>query len=138
MSRFGFQTLIRGDLPSCVEKVKVALAGQGFGVLTTIDVATTLKNKINVDFRPYQILGACNPKFAHKALSMDEDVGLFLPCNVVVEQKDSKVEACTVTIIDPGKMFELINNPALSELSKEAHDALEKVIEVLKAGESKV
>jgi len=128
----GFE--VRLDLPyeEAVEKVIAALKEQGFGVLTRIDVRATLKEKLGEDFRPYVILGACNPPLAHRALSQDAVVGLMLPCNVTVEQDPGG--GSTVRIANPEMMMTvgtLQENPALLEVAKLAKDKLERVAESL-------
>jgi uncharacterized protein (DUF302 family) len=100
---FSTDVTVKGGMGEVIDKVTAALKDQGFGILTRIDVDTTLKTKIDVDFRPYVILGACNPGLAHQALNARPDVGLMLPCNVTVEQR---VEGeCLVRFIDPGAMM---------------------------------
>jgi uncharacterized protein (DUF302 family) len=94
---------VKGSMDEVIAKVTEALAAEGFGILTRIDADKTFKAKINVDFRPYVILGACNPVLAHEALSARPDVGLMLPCNVVVEQAEAG--ECLVRFIDPGAMM---------------------------------
>jgi uncharacterized protein (DUF302 family) len=112
-----------------VEQVTAALKDQGFGILTQIDVQATLKQKLDVDFRRYIILGACNPPLAHRALSATLDVGLLLPCNVVVyEDGDGSV----VAIQDPITMMRVMDNPALEAVAQEARDRLVRVIDALK------
>jgi uncharacterized protein (DUF302 family) len=112
-----------------VEKVTAALKDQGFGVLTEIDVKATLKKKLDVDFRPYKILGACNPPFAHKALSNELLVGLLMPCNVVVFEEDDGTLA--VSVIDAKEMFKVVDNPGVEPLAKEVDGMLKKVLESL-------
>jgi len=108
-----------GALPfgEAVEKVTNALKTQGFGVLTEIDVKATLKKKLDVDFRQYKILGACNPPLAHKALSSELLIGLLLPCNVVVFEEDDGT--VTVSMVNPKEMFKVVENPELSSLAGE-------------------
>src|SRR4030042_3994194 len=98
MARYGMHLKVVGNLEEVKPKVVEALKSQGFGILTEIDVQKTLKQKIDVDFKPYQILGACNPLFAYRALSADESIGLLLPCNVVLMQENDGV---VVSIQDP-------------------------------------
>ncbi|EMJ87567.1 DUF302 domain-containing protein [Leptospira meyeri] len=106
-----------------------ALKKEGFGVLTTIDVKNTLKEKIGVDFKRYTILGACNPSFAHKALQTADEIGLLLPCNVVVtEEKNGETK---VSIFDPMTMTKLVQNPELEKIAKEVQEKLIQVIHQL-------
>ena len=102
--------LIEGDFDAVVERTRAALQKHGFGVLTEIDVQATLKAKIGEDFRPYRILGACNPNMAHEALLMEPHVGVMLPCNVVVQQTERGVE---VFAVDPASSMSAIESPAL-------------------------
>jgi uncharacterized protein (DUF302 family) len=118
-------TLADTTIDEAVEKVTAALAEQGFGVLTTIDVQQTLKNKIDVDFRPYRILGACNPKLAHRALGADPQIGLLLPCNVVVEEED---QGARVRIIDPVAMFSVVDREDIAPLADEVKELLGKAL----------
>jgi len=109
-----------------LEKVTAELNTEGFGVLTEIDVKATLKKKLGVDFRNYRILGACNPNFAHIALSTVDKIGVLLPCNVVVqEHDDGSVE---VSAMAPAEMIRAVGNPALSELASKMQAAMERVI----------
>jgi len=110
-------------------KVSAALKDEGFGVLTEIDVKATLKKKLDVDFRKYKILGACNPPFAYKALSSELDIGLLLPCNVLVYENDSG--AVTVMAIDPVSAMEMVDNPEVAEVAREIREKLIKVLNSL-------
>lgn len=111
MSYFHART-IPGEFDAVLERTRAALQNHGFGVLTEIDVQGTLKAKIGQDFRPYRILGACNPTMAHEALKLEPHVGAMLPCNVVVQQADGGVE---VFAIEPAASMRAIDNPALLE-----------------------
>jgi uncharacterized protein (DUF302 family) len=120
------------DLPyaQAVEQVTGALKKEGFGVLTEIDVKATLKKKLDVDFQDYVILGACNPPLAHRALTAAPDVGLLLPCNVIVYRQD---EQSVVSIIDPLMMMGVLPHPELETVAQEARTRLVRVIESLPA-----
>lgn len=107
-------------------RVREALKGEGFGVLTEIDVAATLKEKLDVDFPRYEILGACNPPLAHKALQAEPDIGLLLPCNVVVRTLDDG--RTMVEAMDPVKQLSVADNPALPEMAEEVLSRLERVL----------
>lgn len=111
-----------------VERAREELGKEGFGVLTEIDVKATLKKKLDVDFPPYIILGACNPPLAHQALTGEWDIGLLLPCNVVVYATDDP-ERSVVAAIDPVSQFELVDNPAVGPIADEVRAKLERVLE---------
>ncbi|WP_375201514.1 DUF302 domain-containing protein [Hyphococcus sp.] len=117
---------VSGDFDDVIARVTEALKAEGFGVLTEIDVKATLKKKLDVDFRPYRILGACNPEMAHQALSIEDKIGVMLPCNVIVQQTDKGVE---VAAVDPVASIGRVGNPALDEAAQTVKAMLTKVIE---------
>ncbi|MCX7612018.1 MAG: DUF302 domain-containing protein [Ignavibacterium sp.] len=123
---YGFSKTTDYNFEEAIEKVTEELKKEGFGVLTTIDVKETLKKKLDVDFKKYIILGACNPPFAYKALQSEEELGLLLPCNVIVFEKEDKT---VVSIFDPMVMTEIIKNPAIEEIANEVKTKLQKVLE---------
>ncbi|RMG20061.1 MAG: DUF302 domain-containing protein [Deltaproteobacteria bacterium] len=128
-SGYGYVVSLSGVSPEeAKNRVVEALAAEGFGVLTEIDVKATLKKKLDVDFRPYVILGACNPKLAHRALSVEPAIGLLLPCNVVVEATD---DGARISLVNPRAMFEVVKNTALNEVVKDADARLRRVAEAL-------
>jgi uncharacterized protein (DUF302 family) len=126
---YGFGRHIPGTLQAAVEKVTEALKAEGFGVLTSIDVRETLKKKLDVDFRGYVILGACNPPLAHQALTAEPQIGLLLPCNVVVQEAPG--QGVIVTIADPRAMFSLVGNPAVAAVADDVEHRLRRVIEAI-------
>lgn len=112
-----------------INKVTEALQTEGFGVLTDIDVKATMKKKLDLDFRPYRILGACNPRLAHKALTAEDKIGTMLPCNVIVhERDDGKIE---VAAVDPVASMAAVDNPALKHLAASVRASLERVLDEL-------
>ena len=124
-----FRTSIEIPFDEAIDKVTQALQAKGFGVLSTIDVKATLKNKLDVDFRPYTILGACNPHFAHQALQAEDKIGTMLPCNVMVQQiADGEVE---VAAVDPVASMQAVDNPDLTVIATEIRGRLKDVIESL-------
>lgn len=129
VSGYGYGTRLKGvSLEEARSRVADELAKEGFGILTEIDVKATLKKKLEVDFRPYLILGACNPTLAHRALGAEPQIGLLLPCNVVIQQEGEDV---TVSIADPHAMFSLVNNPELQPVVEEADRRLRRVLDAL-------
>ena len=127
----GIEISLEVPFQEAIEAVTAALKTEGFGVLTEIDVKTTLKNKLDVEFRPYKILGACNPSLAYRALTSAPEIGLLLPCNVTVSQENEVVK---VAIIDPIAMMDVVEHPALTEIAEEAQSRLRRVAAQL-AGE---
>jgi uncharacterized protein (DUF302 family) len=113
---------------AAVERVTEELKKEGFGVLTDIDVQTTLKNKIGVDVQKYRILGACNPGFAHQALQAEPEIGVMLPCNVVVRETETGVQ---VSAVDPVASMQAVNNPSLGGIATQVRDKLRSVIDSL-------
>jgi len=109
-----------------IEKVTEALKSEGFGILTEIDVKETLKKKLDVNFRPYKILGACNPPFAYQALQAEDKVGIMLPCNVIVQEKENGVE---IAAVDPVASMQAIDNPKLGKIADEIRLKLRRAIE---------
>lgn len=129
MSYYFNKILKNISFEEAIEKVTAELKNEGFGVLTEIDVKETLKKKIDVDFKKYKILGACNPHFAHKVLTKEDKIGVFLPCNVVVEEHENgEVE---VSAVDPIASMLAIENKGIEDLAKEVQQKLKRVIESL-------
>ena len=125
---YGMSKEVQESYDDAVARVTGELKKEGFGVLTTIDVRETLQTKLNVDFPRYVILGACNPPSAHRALQAEEQIGLLLPCNVIVYEKGGKT---TVSAFDPTAMSELVGNPAIAAVASEVRARLERVIAAL-------
>ena len=127
---YGKKVKLSDDFETALQKTVDALKEQGFGVLTEIDVKKTMKAKIDVDFKRYVILGACNPRLAHQALTAEEDLGLLLPCNVVVYEEDG---GSVVSMLDPKMMSTVTENPALADVAKKAGALLDKALAKIKA-----
>jgi len=117
--------IVDTNFEDTLNRVTEELQKEGFGVLTEIDVKATLKKKLDVDFRKYKILGACNPDFAYRALQVEENIGVMLPCNVIVHEKDDKVQ---VSVIDPLAAMYTVGNPLLNKVAEEVSEKLDKVL----------
>ncbi len=125
---YGFGVKLKLPYDEAIERTKAALKEQGFGVLTEIDVRKTMKEKLDVDFRRYIILGACNPPLAHQAFTAEIDIGLLLPCNVVVYEVEG---GSIVAAMDPGAALGLVKNPALDRIAEEVDARLRMALESL-------
>ncbi|MBD3223126.1 MAG: DUF302 domain-containing protein [Caldithrix sp.] len=124
-----FARTFEWDFNEAIDKVTAALKEEGFGILTEIDVQNTMKQKLDVDFRNYRILGACNPPFAHQALEVEDKIGAMLPCNVIVQDADNgKVE---IAAVDPIASMQAIDNPQLNTVAETIRNKLRRVIETL-------
>ena len=126
--QYGFSKMVDMSYEQAIEKVTAELKKEGFGVLTFIDVKETLKLKINVDFKKYAILGACNPPIAHKALQAEEELGLLLPCNVIVYEKEGKTQ---VSIFDPMVMTWIMENDQMKPIATEVQERLQRVLKAI-------
>lgn len=125
-------TAVTGDVPEVAERVRAALAEHGFGVLTEIDMAATLKSKIGVDMEDYVILGACNPPAAHRAVTAEKQIGLLLPCNVVVRRDPAAADTVLVEAMNPRLMTTVVpDNPGLAEVADEVAGLLQAMIDSL-------
>ena len=128
MSNYIFSTTTSGPMEDAREKVTAALAAEGFGVLTEIDVAATMKAKLDVDIEPYRILGACNPPLAHRAITAEPSIGALLPCNVVLRQQG---ETILVDFMDPAAVMTLVEREGIADLAVEVRARLERVREAV-------
>ena len=127
---YGFSVSVSGSFDDAITRVTEELSKEGFGVLTEINVKAVLKKKIDVDKRPYTILGACNPVLANQAISAEPDIGLLLPCNVLVrEEEDSSI---TVSFMDPAAVLTLVEQDGIAELAGQVKEKLERVRDALK------
>ena len=124
--KYGFSKKVSLSFDQAVVKVTEELKKEGFGVLTTIDIKDTLKKKIDVDFPRYTIFGACNPHFSYQALQVETEIGLLLPCNVIVYEKD---DATYVSVFDPMIMETILDNPAMKPIAEGVRDRLRRVID---------
>lgn len=130
IKEFAWRTTTHLGFEDAIEKMTEFLQEEGFGVLTEIDVTATLKKKLDVDYKPFRILGACNPPFAHKALEADHLVSVLLPCNVVVwDEGDHRV----IAAMNPGMMTEFIDAPQIKELAAEVNEKIQSVLDRIEA-----
>lgn len=128
---WGFGTTIAVPYDEAIARTRAALQAEGFGVLTEIDVRRTLKEKIDADFEPYVILGACNPRLAHRALQAEHEIGLLLPCNVIVHAEGEG--RTRVAIMDPAAALGVVGNDAVAPVASEARERLQRVVQALAA-----
>jgi len=128
-TNFGFGKKVKHNFDTALARVTEELAKEGFGILTEIDVQATIKKKLDKDMRPYRILGACNPALAHQAVTAVPEIGLLLPCNVLVrEDEDDQVH---VSFMDPGTVLGLVNDPQVDPLAAQVREKLERVMAAL-------
>lgn len=122
-------TILKGNMDEVIDRVTEALKEEGFGILTDINVAATFKKKLDIDFKPYRILGACNPNYAHQAISNEDKIGVFLPCNVIViDQGEGNIE---VAAVDPISSMMSVKNDSLGEVATAVQSLLYKTIDKL-------
>jgi uncharacterized protein (DUF302 family) len=132
-TRYGLSSSVALPFEQALARTREALAGEGFGILTEIDVAATLRKKLDVEFRPYLILGACNPPLAHQALQAELDIGLLLPCNVIVYSADDPGQS-VVAALDPMEALSLSGNPAVQPIAHEVRERLQRALEKVVGG----
>ncbi len=128
---YSFSIRVNADLALVEEKIVAALSDEGFGVLTEIDIQATLKKKLGIEKRPYKILGACNPHLANQAIEAEPEIGVLLPCNVILRQDEN--EQNIVTFMDPEAVLTLVDRDDVAELAKEVRARLERVAETVEA-----
>ena len=126
--QFGFSKITDYSFEQAIEKITEELKKEGFGILSSIDFKDTFNKKLSVDYKKYIVLGACNPPLAHKALQADEEVGLFLPCNIAVYEKDGKTN---ISVFDPIFITTVIDNPQIKSVAEEVKKKLERVLETV-------
>ena len=127
---YGFKKILNASVEDAEAKVRYALAAEGFGVLSEIDIQAAFKTKLDVDFRPYRILGACNPPLAHQALTEEDDIGLLLPCNVVVYE-GAEAGTSVVSILDPVQQLAVAGRDDLGPMAEEVQIRLKRVMEAV-------
>ena len=127
--KYGFGTAVAMTFDQAIERVTQALQGEGFGVLSDIDVAGAMKKKLNLEMPPYRILGACNPPLAHRAITAEPSIGLLLPCNVVVRQ--DAAGTVRVEFMDPRSVMDLVGRPEIARVATEVRERLERVMKAL-------
>ncbi len=126
MAEFSIKRIVNLSYEEAEKKIREALAEEGFGILTEIDVKATLKKKLDKDFRKYIILGACNPPYAYRALTIEPEIGVFMPCNVLVYENEDGTT--TVSAMDPVAAMEVVANPELNELAREIKEKIERAL----------
>ncbi len=131
MTDYGISTTLTASFADTVQRTRTALAEQGFGILTEIDVAATMKTKLDIDMAPYLILGACNPPLAHQAIGIDPSIGLLLPCNVIVRSLDAS--HTLIEAMNPDVMVSATGNPALAPVAEQARTRLTAALAALTA-----
>ncbi|WP_018138452.1 MULTISPECIES: DUF302 domain-containing protein [unclassified Thioalkalivibrio] len=131
--KYGFNVILSVPMDTAIERTTAALGEEGFGILSEIDVAAAFKKKLDLDHRPYRILGACNPHLARHAIEADPNIGLLLPCNVLVQ--DNQDGTCTVGFMDPVAVMALVDKPGVEALASDVRERLERVRQALEAGE---